>query len=203
MHPMPAISAGVLAGGRGRRMGGRDKGLIPWRGRPMASWIVDRLKLTASEVLISANRNIEAYRTLGADHVIEDGPGAFAGPLAGIVSLRRAAREDLLLIVPCDCPELPDDLAARLYQAMRRKRTALAAVHDGNRLQPLFVLLAQAEESPLRLTFQCGQRAPQRWLQSRPCALADLSDCRRQLCNINTPDALYGPDLTGRKQMPE
>lgn len=199
MHPMPAISAGVLAGGHGSRMGGRDKGLIPWHGRPMASWIVDTLKLTASEVLISANRNIEAYRTLGADQVIEDEPGAFAGPLAGIVSLRRAAREDLLLIVPCDCPELPDDLAARLYQAMRRKRTALATVHDGNRLQPLFVLLDRTEEAPLRWAFQCGQRAPQRWLQSRPCALADLSDCRRQLRNINTPDALNGADRTERK----
>lgn len=197
MHPMPAISAGVLAGGRGRRMGGRDKGLIPWRGRPMASWIVDTLRITASEVLISANRNIEAYRVLGADRVIEDSPGAFAGPLAGILSLRRAAREDLLLIVPCDCPELPVDLAARLYQAMRRKRTTLAAVHDGNRLQPLFVLLGRVEEAPLRWTFQCGQRAPQRWLQSRPCALADLSDCRQTLRNVNTPDALSRADNTG------
>lgn len=188
MHPMPALSAGILAGGRARRMGGRDKGLIPWRGRPMVGGIVEALKITATEVLISANRNIEAYGTLGADRVIEDDPGDFAGPLAGILSLRRAAREDLLLVVPCDCPELPHDLAARLYQAMRRKRTTLAAVHDGIRLQPLFVLLGRAEEAPLRSTFQCGQRAARRWLQSRPCALADLSDCRPALRNINIPE---------------
>jgi molybdopterin-guanine dinucleotide biosynthesis protein A len=112
-----AISAVILAGGEAKRMGGNDKGLVSLLGKPLIAWVLERIKLQADEILISANRNLENYQDFGYP-VLTDEMTGFAGPLAGIARALDAARYPLVLCVPCDTPHLPDDLAARLKQAL-------------------------------------------------------------------------------------
>ena len=67
-HTAPAITGLILAGGRGSRMGGIDKGLQNFRGMPLALQTLMRLQLQSlplQEILINANRNLAAYESLG------------------------------------------------------------------------------------------------------------------------------------------
>ena len=130
----------VLAGGRARRMAGRDKGLIELAGRPMVHWVVQRLVPQTTSVLISANRNVERYADLGFE-VIRDADDGFLGPLAGISAGLTQAVTPWLVTVPCDSPLLVANLVARLSAAVPENGSGIAVAHDGNRLQPVFSLI--------------------------------------------------------------
>ena len=111
------ITGLVLAGGRGQRMGGVDKGLQPWRGRPLVDHALAGLAPQVASLLISANRNVADYARRGVP-VLVDGDGDFDGPLAGILAGLRRSTTPWLAVVPCDAPRLPADLVARLAQAI-------------------------------------------------------------------------------------
>ncbi|MDZ7652316.1 MAG: molybdenum cofactor guanylyltransferase MobA [Burkholderiaceae bacterium] len=111
------ITGLVLAGGRGLRMGGIDKGLATWRGEPLVSHVLRRLRPQVVQVAISANRNFEAYRAL-APVIADPDPTAFAGPLTGVLAALRAVQTDWLAVVPCDLPMLPADTVTRLAAAL-------------------------------------------------------------------------------------
>ena len=118
----PPDVAIVLAGGQARRMGGRDKGLLPFAGRPLVEWAIESLAPQVSTLLISANRNLDAYGAYGFP-VVADLEQGFQGPLAGILSAMRAARTAWILTLPCDGPQPPPDLGARLAQAVAQLQT--------------------------------------------------------------------------------
>ena len=130
----------VLAGGRARRMAGRDKGLIELGGRPMAHWVVQRLVPQTASVMISANRNFDRYSNLGFE-VIRDVDDGFLGPLAGISAGLTRSTTPWLVTVPCDSPLLVTDLVVRLAAAVPENGSGIAVAHDGNRLQPVFSLI--------------------------------------------------------------
>src|SRR4051794_24267998 len=96
----------ILAGGRGRRMGGVDKGLQVLRGKPMIAWVLARIAPQVDEVLINANQNLGEYRRFGP-RVVPDGISGFAGPLAGLQAGLDAAEHLLVATCPCDSPFLP------------------------------------------------------------------------------------------------
>lgn len=111
------ITGLVLAGGRGQRVGGRDKGLLDFKGAPLALQVLERLRPQVGSLLISANRNAEVYAQWAP--VIADDPAqCFAGPLAGIDAALRASKTPWLAVVPCDLPQLPTDAIARLVQGL-------------------------------------------------------------------------------------
>src|SRR5438132_12007492 len=122
---MIEVTGIVLAGGQGSRMGGVDKGLQAFRGKPMAAHAIERLAPQVDELLINANRNPEAYARFG-HRVIADEIAGFAGPLAGFERGLAHARGELVCTVPCDSPFLPADLVARLRSALERESAMLA-----------------------------------------------------------------------------
>ena len=97
----PPLTGMILAGGKARRMGGQDKGLIPYQGRPLIAHVLERLEPQVQAILINANRSHDQYAQFGHP-VIADAEGGFLGPLAGILAGLRAAQTELLLCVPCD-----------------------------------------------------------------------------------------------------
>jgi molybdopterin-guanine dinucleotide biosynthesis protein A len=105
------VAAVILAGGQGRRMGGADKGLIEYQGRPLIDWALAVLTPQVDELVISANRNLDAYAAYG-HRVLPDTLPDFPGPLAGVLAALQAVAADWLLVAPCDTPHLPADLAA-------------------------------------------------------------------------------------------
>tara|TARA_R110002020_G_scaffold371978_2_gene583530 strand:+ start:662 stop:1273 length:612 start_codon:yes stop_codon:yes gene_type:complete len=185
MTPTHDLTGMVLAGGEGRRMGGRDKGLEPFAGLPLVGHVVKRLEGQVAELLINANRNTDAYRFF-ADRIVEDAEGGFKGPLMGIYSGMRAAKTPWLLVVPCDSPALPDDLVARMAQGIGQHDIAVA--FDGERLHPVVALLRTSLADDLAATLAEGERKIDRWYARHNWCKVDMSDCPDAFANLNTEE---------------
>ena len=181
------VTGVVLAGGRARRMGGIDKGLIPVNGRPMITWVIDVLRPQVAEIFVNANRSLDEYRALGYP-VIVDGDREFRGPLAGIASGLRAAAGKYVAFAPCDSPLVCDDLVPRLHAALSSEGTHIAVAHDGERLQPVFALLERGLLDDLMRYLDSGGRKIDRWYSEHGYACADFSDVAESFANINAPE---------------
>lgn len=185
----PVIHALVLAGGRGSRMGGVDKGLQPLHGRPLAAQVMERLAPQARRVWISANRNLDRYAALGAT-VLSDPPGLeFAGPLAGMLAGLTVLPDDAwLLTAPCDCPHLPADLAQRLLAAAAPHGLAFA---QAAREHATHALLHARWRAPLAAHLHAGGRAVLGWMRSQPHGVARFDD-EAAFANLNHLADLHG-----------
>jgi molybdenum cofactor guanylyltransferase len=186
-EPTPATIAGViLAGGRGTRMGGADKGWVRWQGRPLAEHVLARLRPQVGTVLVSANRNLPRYRALGVDAFGDDAAtfGEFAGPLAGMLAALERLPLPWAAFVPCDAPRLPEDLVARLAAAALPGRPSVARC--GGHVQPVFCLLPRALAAPLRAAMRAGERRPQDFLAKAGAALVEFED-PGAFANMNAP----------------
>lgn len=179
-----ALTGMVLAGGEGRRMGGRDKGLEPFAGLPLFAHTAARFKGQVAELLISANRNLDAYRLFG--RVISDVESGFQGPLMGIYSGLRAANTPWLLIAPCDTPLLPDNLVARMLAGIQSADIAVA--FDGQHLHPTVALIRTALADDLQAALTSGERKIQRWYARHNMQRVDMSDCPNAFANLNTAE---------------
>jgi molybdopterin-guanine dinucleotide biosynthesis protein A len=195
-HNVPGITGLILAGGRGSRMGGIDKGLQNFRGLPLALQTLMRLQVQSmplQEVLINANRNLSAYESLGVP-VWPDSIDGFAGPLAGFLTGLERCETPLLLTVPCDTPLFPLDLVERLVQAMDTQDAdmAMAAAPEDDgavRPQPVFCLLKiDLLESLVKFT-QGGGRKIDAWTSQHRCAIVPFDlpgDSPQAFANANT-----------------
>ncbi|MES2632819.1 MAG: molybdenum cofactor guanylyltransferase MobA [Pseudomonadota bacterium] len=139
------ITGVILAGGRGSRMGGVDKGLQNFNGMPMAMHTLMRLQPQVGEIMINANRNLGAYESFGVP-VWPDVIGDYAGPLAGFLTALERCETGWLVTTPCDSPLFPQDLVARLAKAASDQEAEIAMAsapeEDGQlRTQPVFCLL--------------------------------------------------------------
>jgi molybdenum cofactor guanylyltransferase len=181
------ITAVILAGGRGRRMGGQDKGLLQLNGRPLIAHVLTILRPQVGQVLINANRNQEIYRTL--DHpVISDGRTGFQGPLAGLAAALKASTTPYVLMLPCDAPLLPADYAKRMVAALVDSAADITIAHDGQRLQPVHALISCALTHDLDCYLDQGERKIDHWYAQQRTTLADFSHCPEAFCNLNTPE---------------
>lgn len=183
----PPLTGLILAGGRGTRLGGLDKGLVELRGRPLVEYVLDRLRPQTGAILINANRHHERYATYGAP-VIPDLEGGFAGPLAGIAAGLAVARTDWVVVVPCDCPLLPSDLVARLWQARCAAGADVAVARAAGRLQPVFALVPVTARAELEHRLRTGERKVEAWLETQRLAVADFSDEPEAFINVNTEE---------------
>lgn len=179
----------MLAGGRAQRMGGRDKGLLPFRGRPLVVYALDALKATADVILVNANRNQDLYAGFGYP-VITDQTADFDGPLAGLLSAMQYAQTPYVLTVPCDSPRIAGAHLERLYQGLRAEHAEICVAHDGGRLQPVFLIAERRLAPSLQAYLSGGQRKVELWLRQHRLALADYSDHPELFTNINTSDEL-------------
>lgn len=175
----------ILAGGQGRRMGGVDKGLVAFHGRPLVAYVGERLAGRVAEVLINANRSQDQYAPL-ADRVIEDAEGGFQGPLMGIYSGLRAAATPWLVVLPCDTPALPEDLVTRLVAGLGDADIAVAC--DGERLHPVVALIRTALADDLGAALAGGERKIDRWYTRHNWRRVDFSDCPAAFANLNTDE---------------
>lgn len=181
------LTAVILAGGRGRRMGGSDKGLVDLDGRPLIAHVLNGIAPQVGEVLINANRNVRQYQAFGYP-VVNDALDGFQGPLAGFASAMAAATTPCILTLPCDGPLVPPDYAMRMMDALvATPGSEIAVAHDGNRMQPVYALLPVRLMSDLEGFLAQGDRKIDLWYARHRTALSDFSDCPDAFRNINTP----------------
>ena len=180
------ITAVILAGGRGRRMGGQDKGLIEINGRALVAVLIDRLSQQVSSILINANRNRDRYQAFGYP-VVSDQLDDYQGPLAGFACAMDTADTDFILTLPCDGPSLASDYVARFITSQQRSGAAICVADDGERLQPVHALIKVDLLTSLNAFLDSGDRKIDRWYAMHDFVKTDFSDCADMFRNINTP----------------
>ena len=187
--PEVGVSGVVLAGGQGSRMGGVDKGLQPFRGKPMVAHVVERLAPQVDELLINANRNPGDYARFGHRVIADEIPG-FAGPLAGFERGLAHASNELVVTVPCDSPFLPADLVARLRARLESDGAQLAVARTGDQEHPVFCLMRRDVLASLQRFLGSGQRKIDRWYGELRVASVAFDDEADAFLNINTREEL-------------
>ncbi|HEY4958034.1 MAG TPA: molybdenum cofactor guanylyltransferase MobA [Caldimonas sp.] len=186
------ITGLVLAGGRGSRMGGIDKGLQVHLGVPLALHALLRLAPQVGEMMINANRNLSAYESMGAP-VWPDALPDYPGPLAGFLAGIERCETPYLVTVPCDSPLFPEDLVQRLAAGLEADDAELAMAatrEDGElRLQPVFCLMrSSVMESLVRFTTS-GRRKIDAWTATLRTVAVPFDDAAA-FVNANTPAEL-------------
>ncbi|AZF31193.1 Molybdenum cofactor guanylyltransferase [Pseudomonas sp. R4-35-07] len=187
--PLPC-SILLLAGGRGQRMGGQDKGLLEWRGEPLIAHLQRLARPLTDDLIISCNRNHARYAPY-ADQLVSDDSPDFPGPLAGIRAGLFAARHGHLLILPCDVPHIDARLLADLRATAHCNQQVPVMIRHGEFWEPLLCILPTALKEQVERAWQAGERSPRKiFLQLGGVALECATDDPR-LANLNTPELLH------------
>lgn len=181
------VTAVILAGGKGRRMDGKDKGLVELAERPLIEYVIDAIEPQVETIVLNANRNQQQYSHYGYP-VISDALDDYQGPLAGFFSAMNNVATSHIVTLPCDGPLLPDDLVARLIFALMDNKAEIAVAHDGDRMQPVHSLIPTTLKSSLEAFLDSGERKIDLWYKQHKVALADFSDCPETFRNINTAE---------------
>ncbi|RBL68200.1 molybdenum cofactor guanylyltransferase MobA [Pseudomonas sp. MWU13-2625] len=187
--PLPPCSILLLAGGRGQRMGGQDKGLIEWQGQPLIAHLQRKVRPLTDDLIISCNRNRERYAAY-ADQLVSDEEGDFPGPLAGILAGLKAARLPHLLVLPCDVPRID----AALLQDMRETAAQfpdkpLMLRHDDH-WEPLLCVIPVVLLPVFETAWNTGERSPGRVMRNLGATALQCPDNDPRLANLNTPELL-------------
>ena len=181
------VAAVILAGGQGRRMGGVDKGLVEYQGRPLIEWALAILAPQVDELVISANRNLGVYAAYG-HRVLPDTLPDFPGPLAGVLAAMQAVAADWLVVTPCDTPHLPDDLVARLLSAAQNEQVVLAVAVDPARSHHTCFIVRTDQRDSLAAFLAAGERAVRHWQATLPSATVRFDAAH--FANFNQPQDL-------------
>jgi molybdenum cofactor guanylyltransferase len=178
----------------GRRMDSRDKGLVPFRGKPMVQHAIDRLAPQVNSLIVNANRNVETYASFGHP-VVSDDISGFAGPLAGLHAGMRtcadASRDantqnsEWIVTVPCDSPMLPLDLVQRLFDAAQNESAEIAVAVTDEGAQPVFALYKLSLLENLETFLNAGERKIDKWTAQHCAANVPFEDASA-FANINT-----------------
>lgn len=187
--PREQITGVILAGGLGRRMGRVDKGLQLLNGRPMVSWVIERLQPQVGSLIINANQNLSEYQKFGCP-VVPDQIPDFAGPLAGLHAALSAAQTPWVVTAPCDSPFLPDDLVFRLFSAYTAAFADLAVARTFDQSHPVFCLCKREVLPHLSDFLASGQRKMSDWYASLKVVEVAFDDQAEAFENINTREEL-------------
>lgn len=166
----------------------RDKGLVELVGRPLVAHVIERLRPQADDILISANRNLDAYSAFGRPAIPDELPDQ-PGPLAGILAAAKRTAADWLLVAPCDTPFLPADLAARLLATAQSRTVNLVRAADDERIHYAVMLLHRRLLADMADALSSGERRVQGWQARHAHAEAVFTD-PDAFFNVNTEDDL-------------
>ncbi|MCE1117965.1 MULTISPECIES: molybdenum cofactor guanylyltransferase MobA [Pseudomonas] len=187
---LPPCSILILAGGRGQRMGGRDKGLVPWRGEPLVAHVQRVVRGLSDDVVISCNRNQDLYLPY-ADQLVGDAEADFPGPLAGVIAGLTVARHDWVVLLACDAPQVDQGLIESLLK-LAVEHDSAAMVRQGGYWQPMFSVLPRRILPVLEQAWAAGERSLQKALLVVPVQALKCAEHDPRLDNFNSPDLLQG-----------
>ncbi|TKF31123.1 molybdenum cofactor guanylyltransferase MobA [Vibrio kanaloae] len=177
----------ILAGGQASRMGGKDKGLVELNGSPLIQYVIDKLSQQDVSITINANRNLDSYQAFAP--VVSDSFPDYPGPLGGIHAGLKNAATDWVGFVPCDSPQISDDLVERFCAAVKEDSDILVA-HDGEYKQPVFTLFHKRVLPKLEAFLERGDRKIILLYKECVTEYIDFSDAPNCFVNLNTPEEL-------------
>ncbi|CAK3950693.1 MULTISPECIES: molybdenum cofactor guanylyltransferase MobA [Vibrio] len=177
----------ILAGGQASRMGGKDKGLVELNGSPLIQYVINKLSQQDVSITINANRNLDSYQAFAP--VVSDFFPDYPGPLGGIHAGLKNASTDWVGFVPCDSPQISDDLVERFCSAVKEDSDILVA-HDGEFKQPVFTLFHKRVLPKLEAFLERGDRKIILLYKECVTEYVDFSDSPNCFVNLNTPEEL-------------
>lgn len=189
------VSGVILAGGLARRMHNQDKGLVRFKGQVLISYAIKAMTPLVTELLINANRHHDAYQQFGL-RVIADQTDQFDGPLAGILTAMLAAKNAVLLVMPCDSPLITTVHLERLLTARALEDSDVAVAFDGARLHPVFLAIKTHLSPHLQAYLDRGERKLEGWLRQHNWVTVDFSDVTEVFVNLNTLEELRALEAT-------
>lgn len=179
----------LLAGGRGQRMGGRDKGLVDWHGKPLLAWPHRIARPLTDDLLISCNRNQTRYAAF-ADRLVNDDEPDFPGPLAGIRAGLAAAYHHWMMVLPCDAPLIDEALLRQLYETAQQDPDTPLMTRRGAQWEPLFCIIPVKLAPAIEAAWQMGERSNLKALLTLQVRALDLHTDDPRLANLNSPELL-------------
>ncbi len=179
----------LLAGGRGQRMGGQDKGLVLWQGQPLIAYAQRAARPLTDDLIISCNRNQQHYAGY-ADQLVSDGNQDFNGPLAGIRAGLSTARHSHLMVLPCDVPRIDGPLLCALRDVAFEHPELPVMVRHGEHWEPLFCVIPKALAVAFDQAWRAGERSPRKIMLQLNARALQCADNDPRLTNFNTPDML-------------
>ena len=187
------ITGLLLAGGRAQRMGGIDKGLVPFQGKPLIEHAIQRLAPQVSGLLINANRNQDIYSHYGYP-IVTDESQDFDGPLAGYLVGLKACDTPYMVTAPCDSPLFPTDLVTALADRLEKEDANIAYASSQDSAgkiwaQPVFCLMKREVLHSLEQFLADGQRKIDRWFASQDACTTIFTN-ETAFANANTPEEL-------------
>ncbi len=186
---LSSVTGLILAGGKGSRMGGVDKGLQAFRGKRLVDHVYERFAPQVGGIIINANQNHEEYKTFGV-RVVSDAIGGYAGPLAGLHAGLSVSRRPFLASVPCDSPFLPADLIERLHKRIDESGAELAVAKTGDQPHPVFSLMRRTVLDHLADFLKGGGRKIDAWYATLNAVEVGFDDEPEAFSNINTREEL-------------
>lgn len=180
------ISVVILAGGQGRRVGYQQKGLLPHKGKPVIETLLEKLTPQVNNIWISVNGDMSVYKRY-TEKLFTDNHSGFLGPLAGMHAAWDYLTTDWALFVPCDNPSLPSNYVEQMLKAHSQNPAPLVVAHDGNRMQPLYLLMHRTMSSSLEKAIEKNHLSVNRWVKENEFSQADFSEANDNLFkNMNT-----------------
>jgi molybdenum cofactor guanylyltransferase len=189
--PTSEVTGLILAGGLGRRMSadgqGTNKALIQFNNRPMLSSVLDRLLPQVGDLIVNANAQSERIKALCPEHtlIVADEVGGFAGPLAGLHSAMQVCKTEWLLMVPCDSPLLPLNLAEILTNTVFESSCQVGVAKTFEQTHPVFMLASVKLLPSLSSFLAAGDRKIDLWYKSQSYVEVMFQD-EAAFANINT-----------------
>ncbi|MBU3543816.1 molybdenum cofactor guanylyltransferase [Polynucleobacter sp. MWH-Mekk-B1] len=187
------ITGLILAGGRAQRMGGIDKGLIPFHGKALIESAIQALKSQVGQILINANRNITKYSIYGYPVIVDEAPD-FSGPLAGFLAGLKVCKTPYLVTSPCDSPLMPPDLCAKLAEELESGNYQLvyASTKEASGkiwAQPVFCFMRSDVKSSLKEFLSKGDLKIDNWFKELRTSTVIFENAKA-FANVNTPEEL-------------
>ena len=176
------LTAIVLCGGSGARLGGTDKPLAEVHGRPLVEYVIEALTPQVGGFVLACGREPERYEPLGQPTAVDFQPGD--GPLGGIVSALPHVATEWILTHPADVPFPDSSLVARL--SATAEAHGVAVPRAAGYRQNLILLLSRARADELARLYREGGRAVKDWLDAEAVESTDMSDVADSFFNVNT-----------------
>ncbi len=187
------ITAIILAGGKGSRLAGQDKGLVLYKGKTLIHQVIERISPQVDHIVINANRNKTRYARYGYP-IISDEMNDFQGPLAGFASAMKKVTTDYIITLPCDGPSVALDLVSKMLATLNTTNTYtpkhIVVAHDGERIQPMHALIPITLIDSLETFLQKGDRKISLWYAQQDVLLVDFSEQADSFFNINKKEQL-------------
>lgn len=184
-----STSGVIIAGGQGSRVGYQQKALLPYQGEPILKPILERLSGQLKQVWVNANAELERYQSY-SNHIFSDAYQGFLGPLAGMHAAWQHIETEWAVFVPCDNPNIPNDFVERLVSAYKEDPNPIVVVFDGERLQPLYLMMHRSMRDSLGKAIDIGHLSVNRWVKENPFTQASFADCcPHSFKNMNTLDS--------------